>query len=319
MRADGVFSGGGIKGLAFAGALEATSEAGYDEWMKLAGTSAGAITAMALAVGYDAERLRAELERVDFGSIADTGAPLGIGVVWNLVQRHGVTRGKVLHDWIRGLLKNAPQPATKFGELDGRLQVVGTDLAHARMVVFPRDVAQYVDEHDNPLDPDEFEIADAVRISAGYPYFFPPLKLRYGETGKDGVLVDGGICSTFPVFLFDVPDPQHPTWGFRLTEGPLSSGLPLHQIGGIDWPIDMLSALLDTSVNALDQLELDEDHFKARTIAIPTAEVPVLKFDLSKADQKYLRDQGYNAAKAFFASNPNALNSFREVPASIPA
>jgi len=319
MLADGVFSGGGIKGLAFAGALEAAAEAGYDEWDNLAGTSAGAITAMALAVGYDAAGLRAELERFKFASIADYGAPLGIGLTWNLVRRHAATRGKVLHEWIRSLLKSAPHPATRFGELGGKLQVVGTDLAHARMVVFPRDVALYVDEHGKPLDPDEFPIADAVRISAGYPYFFPPLELRYGETGKNGVLVDGGVCSTFPIFLFDVQNPKHPTWGFRLIEGPLSSGLPPHQIGGIDWPLDMLSALLDTSVNALDQLEIEQEHFKQRTIAIPTAEVPTLKFDLTKADEKYLRDSGYNTAKAFYAANPTPVNSLGEVPPSIPA
>jgi NTE family protein len=319
MRADGVFSGGGIKGLAFAGALEAAAEAGYDEWEKLAGTSAGAITAMALAVGYDAAGLRAELERFKFASIADYGAPLGIGLAWNLISRHAATRGKVLHEWIRTLLENAPRPATKFGELGGRLQVVGTDLAHARMVVFPRDVPLYVDEHGTPLQPDEFPIADAVRISAGYPYFFPPLELRYGETGKNGVLVDGGVCSTFPIFLFDKPDPQHPTWGFRLIEGPLSNGMPPHRIGGIDWPLDMLSALLDTSVNSLDQLELEQNHFKERTIAIPTAEVPTLKFNLTPADEKYLRDSGYNSAKAFFAANPSAVNSFGAVPASIDA
>jgi predicted acylesterase/phospholipase RssA len=43
VKADGVFSGGGVKGLAFAGAVQAAAEAGYTEWGKL-GTSAGAIT-----------------------------------------------------------------------------------------------------------------------------------------------------------------------------------------------------------------------------------------------------------------------------------
>jgi len=40
LTADGVFSGGGIKGLAFAGALAGAEEAGYGEWHQLAGTSA---------------------------------------------------------------------------------------------------------------------------------------------------------------------------------------------------------------------------------------------------------------------------------------
>lgn len=65
MRADGVFSGGGVRGLAFAGAIKAAEEAGYSEWSALGGTSAGAIAAMALAVGYDAAALH-ELFSFDF-------------------------------------------------------------------------------------------------------------------------------------------------------------------------------------------------------------------------------------------------------------
>ena len=120
MRADGVFSGGGIKGLAFAGALEAAAEAGYDEWAQLAGTSAGAITAMALAVGYDAQSLRAALDEFDFSKVADYGE-LGIAEMpINLERLHGATHGKVLHRWIEDLLERAPKPARTFGELEPR-------------------------------------------------------------------------------------------------------------------------------------------------------------------------------------------------------
>jgi predicted acylesterase/phospholipase RssA len=58
-----------------------------------------------------------------------------------------------------------------------------------------------------------------VRISAGFPYFFPPLKLRDAATKKEGVLVDGGVVSAYPIFLFDSAEPKHPTWGFRLFSG----------------------------------------------------------------------------------------------------
>jgi hypothetical protein len=40
LTADGVFSRGGIKGLAFAGGIAAAEEAGYSYWHELAGTSA---------------------------------------------------------------------------------------------------------------------------------------------------------------------------------------------------------------------------------------------------------------------------------------
>src|SRR3954465_6099043 len=102
MEADGVFSGGGIKGLAFAGALQAAHEAGYDTWVNVAGTSAGAITAMALAGGDDAPGRRGQLASFDFSKIADTGLPV-VGEAENYLFHRGLTHGKVLHEWIEKL------------------------------------------------------------------------------------------------------------------------------------------------------------------------------------------------------------------------
>ena len=54
-RADAVFEGGGVKGIAFAGAIAAAErDAGVREWVNVAGTSAGSIVAALLVAGYDA-------------------------------------------------------------------------------------------------------------------------------------------------------------------------------------------------------------------------------------------------------------------------
>jgi NTE family protein len=312
MQADGVFSGGGIKGLAFAGGLQAAADAGYDEWVRLAGTSAGAITAMALAVGYSAKELREQLENFDFSKIADYG-PLGeLDIPANLLHR-GVTKGKALHAWIEKLLAEAPVKAATFGDLKGKLQVVGTDLAHSRMVVFPQDVKLYLDDDGRPLEPDEFPIADAVRISAGFPYFFPPIGLRDAQTKKQGVLVDGGVTSAFPIFLFDKAEPKHPTWGFRLFEGNPPEKPSYTAIDGLEWPVDMLKAIVNTSMNALDKFELKA--FAPRTISIPTGNIETLDFSLDEVQEKELYDFGFKAAKEFFEKKPDGRNTFGEVPA----
>ena len=312
MRADGVFSGGGIKAIGFAGALKAAAEAGYTEWHRVAGTSAGAITAMALAVGYDAYGVKEQLDAFDFAKIADYGGAFGVGRIENLIVRDALTHGKVLTRFIEQLLRAAPRPATKFGELDGRLRVIGSDLAHVRMVVFPEDVALYVDGDGEPLDPDEFSIAEAVRISAGFPYFFPPLKLRDKVTDKEGVLVDGGVVSAYPVFLFDSPKPKHPTWGFRLFSGFAPERPTYKQIGGLAWPLNMVEAILDTSMNAFDKLEMQA--FGNRTIAIPTGDVSTLDFALSAEQKQFLYDSGYQAAKSFFAAGPKPTNTYGATP-----
>jgi NTE family protein len=311
--ADGVFSGGGIKGLAFAGALQAAAEAGYEDWGQLAGTSAGAITAMALAVGYDAKGLREQLDSFDFSNIADFGALGELEIPANLELHRGATKGRALHDWIERLLADAPLKAATFGDLaPEKLRVVGVDLAHSRMVVFPEDVALYVDKHGRPLAPNDFPIADAVRISAGFPYFFPPLSLIDAHTGKPGVLVDGGVASAFPVFLFDRETPTHPTWGFRLFAGQGKEKPSYTPIAGPLWPVDMLKAIVDTSMNAFDKLEMVA--FKPRTISIPTGDIPTLKFSLSGDERRELYEFGYKTGKAFFDAKPDGRNTYGAIP-----
>ncbi|MGH8303278.1 MAG: patatin-like phospholipase family protein, partial [Steroidobacteraceae bacterium] len=143
-RADGVFSGGGVKAIAYAGALAAAEEAGYGDWQDLAGTSAGAITAAALAVGYDSKALTERLMQFDLATVADIGRPRRIAQVRNLIRHHAIARGLTLHGWIEQLLAQAPRPARTFGELSCRLHVVATDLVHHRMVVLPDDAPKYL-------------------------------------------------------------------------------------------------------------------------------------------------------------------------------
>src|SRR5581483_10616165 len=101
------------------------------------------------------------------------------------------------------------------------------------------------------------------------------------------VFVDGGVASPFPVFVFDEEHPTHPTWGFHL-HGGLSAreDEPSHRdIGGLTWPKEMLEAILDTSMNALDKFELKR--FGSRVIAIPTGAVSTLNFNLDAREKAY--------------------------------
>jgi NTE family protein len=324
LTADGVFSGGGIKGLAFAGALAGAQEAGYGKWHELAGTSAGAITAMALAAGYDAKGLKESLGSFDFSRIADYGFPIHIvGAIKDLIFRESLVEGDELTRWIRSLLEHAPTkgvgPDTTFGELAALtarpLVVVGTDIAHSRLVEFPRDVALYQDKQGEPLEPDAFPVYEAVRISAGYPYFFPPVGGLWDKsTKKQGVFVDGGVASSLPLFVFDKPQPKHPTWGFHLHAGfDVKENQPSYRhIGGPIWPKDMLAGILDTAINALDKFELQR--WESRVIPIPTGEVSTLNFNLSDAEKAYLYESGLDAARKFFAESPKPENSYGKVP-----
>ncbi|MBN1401998.1 MAG: patatin-like phospholipase family protein [Anaerolineae bacterium] len=70
MQYDLVFEGGGAKGMAFVGALQAFEAHGHTIG-RLLGTSAGAITAALMAVGYDSQEMLAAL-----GETASDGEPI---------------------------------------------------------------------------------------------------------------------------------------------------------------------------------------------------------------------------------------------------
>ena len=68
MKFDAVFEGGGVKGLALAGALAEMEDAGY-EVENAVGTSAGAILAALSVAGYKAEDIRRIIADTPFGRL----------------------------------------------------------------------------------------------------------------------------------------------------------------------------------------------------------------------------------------------------------
>src|SRR5204862_3432181 len=72
-EADGVFQGGGVKGIALVGALLGFAERGYNRWVNVAGTSAGAFVAAYLACGHDAYDTEQLLRSAPYSRFEDFG------------------------------------------------------------------------------------------------------------------------------------------------------------------------------------------------------------------------------------------------------
>ena len=71
MNVDGVFSGGGIKGFAYVGAMQALEERGIT-FKRVAGTSAGAILATFVAAGFNAEELETIFDELNVKALLDS-------------------------------------------------------------------------------------------------------------------------------------------------------------------------------------------------------------------------------------------------------
>jgi NTE family protein len=311
LRADLVFEGGGVKGIALAGAFRELTDRGYAPEC-VAGTSAGAITAALVAVGYTAEEIEEiVLRQMHFPNFADHthfGRP---GELLHLARTHGLHSGDYFLNWIRELLAN--KEITRFGQLrntttaasanssrDYRLQVIASDLTGRTMLVLPRDATQL------GYDPDELEIAHAVRMSMSIPIFFQPVISVDPRSQTEHVIVDGGLLSNFPVWLFDCPQdqpPAFPTFGMMLVGTSQGASL-LPETDGEELPqihteAEFLKAIGDTMMQAHDRLYVEEANY-ARTVPIPTLGVTTTDFHIPPAQAQQLYDSGVQSAHQFF-------------------
>ena len=302
MMADAVFEGGGVKGIGLVGAVAVAEEKGY-QWANVAGTSAGAIVAGLLAAGYSATEMKEVMEELDYNRFKDASlldrVPL-VGPVTSLIFEKGIYEGKFIENWIRGLLRK--KKVETFNDLvleeykddeqyRFKLRVIASDISQGRLLVLPQDIADF------GIRPEDLNVAAAIRMSMSIPFFFEPVTLRSMKTNQVSYIVDGGVLSNFPVWLFDTQGgiPEWPTFGFKLVEP--EEGTP-HQVRG---PISLLTALFSTMMEAHDARYIKDADF-VRTIPIPTLGVGTTDFDISREKSEALYQSGRQAAEKFFAT-----------------
>ncbi|MBX6312433.1 MAG: patatin-like phospholipase family protein [Isosphaeraceae bacterium] len=307
-RLDGVFEGGGVKGIALIGAAEAVQAAGY-EFVNLAGTSAGAIVAALLAAGYTAAELKPILMDLDFSKFEDTTL-LGhlpiIGQYYEILTRKGIYKGDFFLNFLREkLTAKLGKDRVTFrdlvipGETEDRYRfkahVVASDISRGRMLVLPEDIQAY------GIEPGDLEVALAVRMSMSIPYFFQPVRLTY--QGQTCYIVDGGLLSNFPIELFDAPGvPAWPTFGFALvpphSDSVFGSGVQYKIIG----PLTELWAMFNTTMEARDAYYASQPDVAARTIKIDALGISATNFHLTNAQKQALYQSGQDCARAFLAT-----------------
>ena len=218
-----VFEGGGPKGIAYVGALSELENLGcMSKVRRLAGTSAGAITASLIAVGYKSNELELHLKR-DFIEFLDTQGELektflevaltgsktallkgllkeywhgwttllqpierGKQLFLRLKEMTGLCKGEEVRLWVEKLIQEATGKTNcTFGELE---------------LLIRQDPSKYKELHlfsikiQNNHQPDivrfshenpqwkDLIISDAVRASLSIPGVFLPHKLHFKES-----------------------------------------------------------------------------------------------------------------------------------------
>lgn len=295
-----VFEGGGVRGIAFGGVLRFFEEHKLTENVEgWAGSSAGAIVATAIAVGYTAQEIIDILMETDFNRFKDDSW----GVVFDIIRlftQYGIYKGDTFYEWFTKLVeKKTGNGKITFRELHERtgktLVLTGTCLNKAKTYFF---------NHSNPEFAD-MPVALAVRISMSIPLFWKAVRLG------DDVMVDGGVLNNYPIWVFDgkyigdtdVNEEQvhcSQTIGFKLmTSNERPDSTLYHVDNKIDGPVDYAKAFIDAQL-----IEIERGHIRSgyweRTVCINTHEISSLMFDITAEQKEMLVHEGYIATKNYF-------------------
>ncbi|RSL34548.1 hypothetical protein D7Z54_05245 [Salibacterium salarium] len=294
MKIDGVFAGGGVKAFSFIGALDAVEKKGYD-FERTAGTSAGALMAALIQAGYKSEELKSIFMPLTGDDVLDETWFTErfpwlswISVYWRL----GLYKGDKLEKWIHHLL--ADKNIYTFRDLPkGSLKIIASDLTAGRLLILPDDLPKY------GVDPDRFPVALAVKMSCTLPYIFQPVKWRTVNK-KYNLIVDGGILSNFPLWLFRDAETgmcRRPVIGFQLSPALQDSPPPK-----IKNAVKLYQSLFDTMRRAHDLRYVSKNEAK-NIVFIPVEKIKSTQFDLNVEQKEELIKMGHHETELFLKSS----------------
>jgi predicted acylesterase/phospholipase RssA len=253
-----VMKGGGIKGLAYVGALEVLLE--HYTFDRYVGTSAGAITALLLAAGYTTDELKGILETKDFRDFFD--APWW-KKPWNLFIHRGLNHATAFTRWIDRLLAK---------KLNSPTQVTLKDIGDhgSRVTVFASRKGKSQLKFDSKTDTEGTAASYAARCSMSIPLAFVP------QTHQGFLTFDGGLQQNYPVGALLEENPNADFLGMYL-------GPEIFELKDTSW---QLAELLSIWTESHDAEFLRK--YPDRTVIIDPTPIGTLDFELSADEKKYL-------------------------------
>jgi len=280
------FAGGGVKGLAHLGALEAFVNKDPEFLSHItgfSGTSAGAILASLLACGMDLISLKTLVEVTDFSTFLDeslASSPFHwLKDVYLVEHYEGACSGAAFYEFMGVHISDMTgSKDTTFQEL--------WDAKGIRLILTVTDLRGRKAVHLDHVNHPDMPIRLAVRMSMSIPFVFRPVVY------KDMVCVDGGLLDNMPLHVFDEWYAHHETLGLMLEtpdEWYVDQGLPLPN--ALENPIGSISAfgssLIDTVQAAMRRNNFSPQD-QARLVVIPVPDISVTTFSLSDGQKRAL-------------------------------
>lgn len=320
-----VFEGGGVKGIAYVGALEVLDREGIlDNIERVAGTSAGAMIAVLVGLKYTAKEVENILKKLNFKNFMDSSWGI-VRDTKRLLTDYGWYKGDFFRDVIAGFLKE------KTGNGEATFRDIADAGKYREIHLVGADLTTGLSKTFNVFSTPDFKVADAARISMSIPLFFAAK--RGGEDGKH-ILVDGGLLDNYSVktfdrraYLFDINNARRTeyyeqinkkmgatrgmdrneyvynkeTLGFRLdTKEDISMylGQSSARCKEINSFFTYTKALVTTLIDFQNNVHLHSDDWQ-RTVYIDTLGVGAVDFDISNSKKASLVESGRLYTEAY--------------------
>lgn len=302
----GVFSGGGMRGIAFAGAYQAAIRAGI-RFKATIGLSSGSIIAALIAADIEPAEIVERLLDKEFKSLLGVPEPprtLSKLIATKLFNKYrnnlfdiinyqlslGTYSSKPIETWLNDILME------KVGHRENNEYVTFKDLKIPLLVVSADLVTKRSKLWYNP-EYGTTSVAYAVRTSCSIPFFYQPVN------GIDTFYVDGGLFGGLPIYAVKkLKLPKNtPILCFRLIQRKDSPGKVISN------GKEMIDALVQTVLDGGTLIHLDCSP-NCGIIDIDTASYSTLDFDISREGKDDLLKRGNTAFKVFLDNNADFCN-----------
>ena len=313
--------GGGVRGLAYPGALEVLEQKGILQNIEnVAGSSAGAIAGLVVSLGYSSHEIDSVLQTLKIGEFND--GKFFFGKIRRIKKEYGMYKGDAFETWISHLIESKTgnsnltfQDLHDLHLLDKNFKdfyCTGTNISKQRLEVlswktFP-----------------EMKLKTAVHISSCIPFYFVPVAIDGSGneiSSKDSAqdfdyYVDGGMLCNYPISIFDsCSDGGNPLTCESLVLNQQTLGLKLErgdQIKEFDEGKTQIapyhiknmkqysSAVMNLIMETINRRNPDLSNERGRTIYISYGDISGRPRKVSIKEKDFLYINGKVAANNFF-------------------
>ena len=282
--------GGGVRGAAYAGAIKILEKYHlFDDVRYVAGSSAGAIVALVIALGYsfrECEIILGEMPMHRFLEGADSYFKQIVAFLTN--KSHSFSSGNAFYIWLQKLVKEklGNENAT-FSDLAKACESQCDASRFKYLFVTGTNLSLKVPECEifsHETTPD-MSLALSVRISSSFPFVFEPVKW------KEWLYADGGLIKNLPTRIFD--DRKYLPIGYDFNHKGMNPGVlalkvdSKDEIAQIFWNIkkkvalqnvkEIVSAYFEALLQNIDTQEMREARM---VIPLEDGDVQTLQFSI---------------------------------------